>query len=105
MVKVTPYTGYKVNSYQTIYDKDGKVIDSHFEASSNYKVRNKVISRGPALPEQPETPVTGPAETPVEPPIQTPEETTPSTTTPETSTLDPSQEQTQTPAQETPADP
>ena len=43
VVKVTPYTGYKVNSYQTIYDKDGKVIDSHFEASSNYKVRNKVI--------------------------------------------------------------
>ena len=48
VVKVTPYTGYKVNSYQTIYDKDGKVIDSHFEASSNYKVRNKVILQAPA---------------------------------------------------------
>ena len=47
-MKVTPYTGYKVNSYQTIYDKDGKVIDSHFEASSNYKVRNKVILQAPA---------------------------------------------------------
>ena len=47
VVKVTPYTGYKVNSYQTIYDKDGKVIDSHFEASSNYKVRNKVILQAP----------------------------------------------------------
>ena len=29
-------------------DKDGKVIDSHFEASSNYKVRNKVILQAPA---------------------------------------------------------
>ena len=48
VVKVTPYTGYKVNSYQTIYDKDGNVIDSHFEASSNYKVRNKVILQAPA---------------------------------------------------------
>ena len=48
VVKVTPYTGYKVNSYQTIYDKDGKVIDSHFEASSNYKVRNKVVLQAPA---------------------------------------------------------
>ena len=47
VVKVTPYTGYKVNSYQTIYDKDGNVIDSHFEASSNYKVRNKVILQAP----------------------------------------------------------
>ncbi len=48
VVKVTPYTGYKVNTYQTIYDKDGKVIDSHFEASSSYKVRNKVVVRAPA---------------------------------------------------------
>ena len=104
-VTTTPYTGYKVKSYRNVYSADGKLISSTYEATSDYKVRNKVISRGPALPEQPETPVTGPAETPVEPPIQTPEETTPSTTTPETSTLDPSQEQTQTPAQETPAEP
>ena len=104
-VTTTPYTGYKVKSYRNVYSADGKLISSTYEATSDYKVRNKVISRGPALPEQPETPVTGPAETPVEPPIQTPEETTPSTTTPETSTLDPSQEQTQTPAQETPSEP
>ena len=104
-VTTTPYTGYKVKSYRNVYSADGKLISSTYEATSDYKVRNKVIVRGPALPEQPETPVTGPAETPVEPPIQTPEETTPSTTTPETSTLDPSQEQTQTPAQETPAEP
>ena len=104
-VTTTPYTGYKVKSYRNVYCADGKLISSTYEATSDYKVRNKVISRGPALPEQPETPVTGPAETPVETPTQTPEETTPSTTTPETSTLDPSQEQTQTPAQETPSEP
>lgn len=103
-VTTTPYTGYKVKSYRNVYSADGKLISSTYEATSDYKVRNKVISRGPALPEQPETPVTGPAETPVETPTQTPEETTPSTTTPETSTLDPSQEQTQTPAQETPSE-
>lgn len=104
-VTTTPYTGYKVKSYRNVYSADGKLISSTYEATSDYKVRNKVISRGPALPEQPETPVTGPAETPVETPTQTPEETAPSTTTPETSTLDPSQEQTQTPAQETPSEP
>ena len=104
-VTTTPYTGYKVKSYRNVYSADGKLISSTYEATSDYKVRNKVISRGPALPEQPETPVTGPAETPVETPTQTPEETTPSTTTLETSTLDPSQEQTQTPAQETPSEP
>lgn len=104
-VTTTPYTGYKVKSYRNVYSADGKLISSTYEATSDYKVRNKVISRGPALPEQPETPVTGPAETPVETPTQPPEETTPSTTTPETSTLDPSQEQTQTPAQETPSEP
>nr|WP_326189223.1 VanW family protein [uncultured Oscillibacter sp.] len=104
-VTTTPYTGYKVKSYRNVYSADGKLISSTYEATSDYKVRNKVISRGPALPEQPETPVTGPAETPAETPTQTPEETTPSTTTPETSTPDPSQEQTQTSAQETPAEP
>lgn len=104
-VTTTPYTGYKVKSYRNVYSADGKLISSTYEATSDYKVRNEVISRGPALPEQPETPVTGPAETPAETPTQTPEETTPSTTTPETSTPDPSQEQTQTSAQETPAEP
>lgn len=104
-VTTTPYTGYKVKSYRNVYSADGKLISSTYEATSDYKVRNKVISRGPALPEQPETPVTGPAETPAETPTEIPEETTPSTTTPETSTPDPSQEQTQTPAQETPAEP
>ena len=59
-VKTTPYTGYKVKTYHTIYDKDGKVIDSHFEATSDYKVRNKVIVRPPAaVPQTPSVPAAG----------------------------------------------
>lgn len=52
-VTTTPYTGYKVKSYRNVYDKNGKLISSTYEATSDYKVRNKVISRGPALPEKP----------------------------------------------------
>ena len=52
-VKTTPYTGYKVKSYRHVYDKDGNLISSAFEADSNYKVRNKVILRAPGeLPGQ-----------------------------------------------------
>ena len=84
-VKTTPYTGCKVKTYHTIYDKDGKVLDRHYEASSDYKVRNKVIlvapgelpgsepkvpaSSGAEIPEDtlplmPDTPLIDPAETP-----------------------------------------
>ena len=55
----TPYTGYKVKSYRNVYDANGKLISSTYEATSDYKVRNKVISRGPALPQ---TPASGGAE-------------------------------------------
>ena len=92
-VKVTPYTGYQVKSYRHVYDKDGNLISSAFEASSNYKVRNKVILRAPGqlpgaevpavAPITPEVPVTPPEpdpptvpETPVvpDPPEETPVE-------------------------------
>lgn len=52
-VTTTPYTGYKVKSYRNVYSADGKLISSTYEATSDYKVRNKVISKGPALPEAP----------------------------------------------------
>ena len=59
-VKTTPYTGYKVKSYRHVYDKDGNLISSAFEADSNYKVRNKVILRAPGeLPGQ-QLPVVAP---------------------------------------------
>ena len=83
MVKVTPYPGYKVKTYQTIYDKNGSVIDSHFEAASDYKVRNKVVLQAPAaapgsapadLPADTPAPSDTPAETPQQPePAPTPD--------------------------------
>lgn len=73
-VTTTPYTGYKVKSYRNVYDKNGKLISSTYEATSDYKVRNKVISRGPALPEKP---ASGTTELPAEP--QTPSAAVPDT--------------------------
>ena len=83
IVKVTPYTDYKVKTYQTIYDKNGSVIDSHFEAASDYKVRNKVVLQAPAaapgsapadLPADTPAPSDTPAETPQQPePAPTPD--------------------------------
>lgn len=74
-VTTTPYTGYKVKSYRNVYDANGKLISSTYEATSDYKVRNKVISRGPALPE---TPASGGAE------ITEPQDPAAGTTVPDT---------------------
>ena len=43
VVMVEPYTGAKVRTTHIIYDADGNVLDSHYEATSNYKMRNRVI--------------------------------------------------------------
>lgn len=72
-VKTTPYTGYKVRTFRNIYDANGKLISSAFEATSDYKVRNKVILRGTgggaSQPVQPQTPVVNPdISIPVTPP-------------------------------------
>ena len=82
-VKTTPYTGSKWKTYRNLYDANGKLISSTYEATSDYKARNKVILKGPAkeevpvsnpgeqvpaTPENPATPIT--PETPVE---ETPE--------------------------------
>ena len=64
-VKTTPYTGYKYRTYRNVYAADGTLISSEYEATSDYKSRNKVILRGPALPETPATdPGTGTATDP-----------------------------------------
>lgn len=52
-VKTTPYTGYKVETYRSLYDGNGNLVSSTFEANSDYKVRNKVILKGPARPSVP----------------------------------------------------
>ena len=45
-VSVEGKTGYKVQSYRTVYDGDGNVISSEVEAVSTYKKRNEVILVG-----------------------------------------------------------
>ena len=91
VVKVTPYTGYKVKTYQTIYDKNGSVIDSHFEAASDYKVRNKVVLQAPAAAPG-SAPADLPADTPApsDTPVETPQQPEPAPTPdpePETPTI------------------
>ena len=39
----TPYTGYTVKSYKCKYDSNGKLISRAYEATSNYRSRNKII--------------------------------------------------------------
>lgn len=79
-VKTTPYTGHKYSTYRNRYDKNGKLISSTFEATSDYKARDRVILRGPEAPKP-----TVPSVQPTPPPEETrpilpetpPEETLP----------------------------
>jgi len=69
VVKTSAYTGYKVQTYRSLYDGDGKLISKTKEAYSYYKARNRVVLRGPALPEppaEPEVPVVDPIPLPGE---------------------------------------
>ena len=49
----------KAKSYRNVYDKNGNLISSAFEASSDYKVRNKVIVKGTAPAAESQVPVSG----------------------------------------------
>lgn len=66
-VKTTPYTGSKWKTYRNLYDGDGKLISSTYEATSDYKARNKVILRGPAVAAEPSTPAAGTGDIPAAP--------------------------------------
>ena len=46
-VKVTPYTGYRVETYRSLYNGDGTLLSSRREAVSDYKVRDRLILVGP----------------------------------------------------------
>lgn len=72
-VEQTPYTGYVVDSYREVYDGNGSLISSTYEARSNYRARNRITLVG-VSGEAAETPV----ETPTETPTETPAETEPS---------------------------
>lgn len=56
-----PYVGYTVDTYRNVYDKDGNLLYTNYEARTNYKSRNQVTTIGtkglePEVPEG-ETPV------------------------------------------------
>lgn len=70
-VKTTPYVGSKYKTYRNLYDGDGNLISSTYEATSDYKARNKVILRGPAKETEPAAPVIGPSEI-ADPPVEEP---------------------------------
>ena len=76
-VEQTAYTGYKVKTYRNVYSGDGKLISSTFEASSNYKARNRIVLVGKSTTTTPTDPGTT---TPTDPGTTTP--TDPGTTTP-----------------------
>lgn len=47
-VDVTPYTGYAVDVYRCVYDKDGNLLSRTYENFSKYSKRDKVILFNPA---------------------------------------------------------
>ena len=87
-VEQTAYTGYKVKTYRNVYSGDGKLISSTFEASSNYKARNRIVLIGKSAAVTPTDPIT-----PVDPGTTTPTDPTtpvdPGTTTDPGATTDP----------------
>ena len=63
-VTQSAYTGHKVQTYRELYDGEGNLISKTKEAYSYYKSRNRIVTRGPALPDTPlgpDTPVIGPS--------------------------------------------
>lgn len=85
---VTPYTGYKVETYKYRYDrKTDELIDVTYDRTSTYDKRDKVVCKGseetkPPVTEPPvtEPPVTDPPIT--EPPVTDPPVTDPPVTDP-----------------------
>lgn len=56
VVKTSAYTGYKVQTYRALYDGQGNLISKNKEAYTYYKARNRVVLRGPTLPDMPPEP-------------------------------------------------
>ena len=52
----TPYTGYFVKTYRNVYDGEGNLISSTFEANSDYEKRDRIVEVPPdyyfAAPEE-----------------------------------------------------
>ena len=104
----TPYTGYKIATYKTTYDKNGKKLERTQIAISRYKKRDKTIAHLvdslPTQPTQPTQPTTRPTTRPTTPPTQpTTRPTTPPTqpTTPPTQPTTPPTQPTTPPTEPT----
>lgn len=76
-VIVTPYTGYKVETYKTRIDKETGERTTEWEAESRFDSRNKIVAK--LVPKEEPKP-TDPPET--DPPVETPPETDPPKTDP-----------------------
>lgn len=76
-VIVTPYTGYKVETYKTRIDKETGERTTEWEAESRFDSRNKIVAK--LVPKEKPKP-TDPPET--DPPETTPPETNPPETDP-----------------------
>ena len=47
-VEQTAYTGYYVKTYRNVYAGDGTLLSSTYEATSNYRARNRIVLVGKA---------------------------------------------------------
>ena len=65
--KQSPYTGYVVETYRNLYDGEGNLISSKFEAKNTYRARDEIILVGTAN-KPTSAPVTPPADEPTPPP-------------------------------------
>lgn len=50
---VSPYTGYKISTYKTLYDLNGNKLETVHIANSTYDKRDKVIAAIPSKPTEP----------------------------------------------------
>ncbi len=72
-----PYVGYTVDTYRNVYDKDGNLLYTNYEARTNYKSRNQVTTIGTKglEPEVPESEISDGTTESGDIPVTAPEET------------------------------
>lgn len=99
----TPYTGYKVVTYMTKYDKNGNKISTQQVAVSHYNKRDKTIARV-GRPDDTTEPTESTEPSTEKPTSETPTESTTEQTEPPTEQTEPPTEETQPPTEE-PTDP
>lgn len=102
-VKVTPYTGYVVNTYRKVYDRNGQLLSEKLEAVNRYHSRDRVVLVGTAKPAPAETTPDPSAELPTEEAPNSSAEASAAEVSAETKPLSPAPE-TEVPAEEAPSE-